>query len=133
MSHGPSDEDVALRLFEYTRGEREKMLTARKNIDALLNGGRIQGTDYEKELSTFVGHLGNIKGLMPERYQRLSELKIKQVRLYEKIGGEGFREAVGEDLDEILAYPIDYKSKLWKRISAQIMSHGFGAGASVER
>jgi hypothetical protein len=43
------------------------------------------------------------------------------------------KDAIRQRLDSMLAFPIDYKGKLWRKISAQVMAQGTGVEVSVER
>ena len=129
-----SDEVAALKLYEFVRDERSRMVEAVKRIDSLFQGEEISGTNFNKEFADFLGHLGNIKGHMTELNQAKADSDVTMIRLYRKTGLSILsKEEIRWRLDHILTLPIDTKSKLWKKISAQVMSHGFGAGASVER
>jgi len=134
MAKEMSDEDAALRLFRYTSDERAEMTKAVKRIDSLLNHEEITGTNLDKEFSEFRSHLGNIKGLMPERYRLASERELIMIRLYSSHTYQlKARQEIRKRLDDILTYPIDYSSRYWKKISAHIIANGMGGGVSVER
>lgn len=125
----PSDELAALKLFEYVRDEREKMTRAVKNIISIYKDRETEGVHFDEEFAEFVGHFANIKGFLSKRDQAVSEPMLHLVRLYDV----GAYEVMERQLLDVLALPIDYKCRPWKKISAQVISHGFGAGASVER
>ena len=98
------------------------MAKAAKRMVSILNGALIKGTSFEQEFVDLLGHLGNLKGFMPKYYRDMSELKVEEIRLLYKMGADSH--LITEPLYALLTFPIDYKDKRWKKISAQIKAHG---------
>ena len=120
-----SEETDIIRLFEYCRSEREKMTLAAKNLVTIWDGGRVEGTTAEQELADFIGHFSNIRGFLSKRDRDLSEPKLELVGLLQRVGAY---DSAKEELYGILAFPIDYSTKPWKKFRFAIGSRGIDIG-----
>lgn len=106
------------------------MTQAAKNIIGILNRENIEGTSFDREFAEFVGHFSNIKGFLSKHDQDLSEPKLALIRMYRRFGAH---ERVKDELYEVLAFPIDYSHRPWKKFSAAIKALGYEAGIDLEK
>jgi len=130
------DSSALLKVYERGIAEKAAMAECVNRIIGFTHGEKFEGTTSQKEFTNFIQHLSNVRSLFSKHDNEMAgamvEMILSDYSLSRRLGPL-FNSRITEELQLILAIPIDLSRLRSKEFKALLQAQGVGAGIEYRR